>query len=288
MSDLRESVTAGALQSAREAAARNGLTITEIHDLEGERTVSSLFDQVWGTVGQPVLPSNLLHAITHAGNYLVGAWAEDQLVGAAFGFLGARSGTPYLHSHMTGVALNQQSRGVGLALKLHQRGWALEHGLDRIEWTFDPLIRHNAYFNLMKLGATVVDYHVDFYGDMPDGINAVDESDRVLVSWDLASERVQAAIEGKLQEIQVDRLRSEGASVVLDLDDTRPLVRAADGPRLLCHIPDDVPELRRTDPAAAAAWRKALRDTLGGALRDGYSATGMTRDGWYLLEKADP
>lgn len=274
-----------AVERGQEVAARIGVKILEIHDLEGERSVSSLFDRVWGTVGQPVLPSNLLHAITHAGNYLVGAWADEELVGAAFGFLGSRRETPYLHSHMTGVDPKRQASGVGLALKLHQRGWALSHGLTRIEWTFDPLIRHNAYFNLMKLGATIVDYHVNFYGDMADQINAGDESDRVLVSWDLLSERVGTATEGRLPEIDLERVRSEGASVALDLHRDAPVTGPAGAPRLLCHIPDDVVGLRRSDPAAASVWRRALRETFGEALRSGYQATGMTRDGWYLLEK---
>jgi predicted GNAT superfamily acetyltransferase len=31
-----------------------------------------------------------------------------------------------------------------------------------VTWTFGPLVRRNAYFNLVKLGATAVAFHKDF------------------------------------------------------------------------------------------------------------------------------
>lgn len=285
MSLRTEHVAERAVADAATAAARAGIEVKEIHDLEGEKQVSALFDRVWGKQDQPVLPSNLLHALTHAGNYLVGAWKADYLLGAAFGFFGSRGGETYLHSHMTGVDPDLQARGIGLALKLHQRAWALSRGLSRVEWTFDPLVRHNAFFNIMKLGATVIDYHDEFYGDMADSINAGDESDRVLVSWDLASERVDAALRGAVPDPEIDRLRSEGAVTVLDVEGDRPVIDEATAPTLLCHIPADIVALRKTDPVGALAWRRALRQTFGEAMRNGYRATSMTRDGWYVLER---
>ena len=275
-----------AAEAAQRAAGRAGVTLREIHDLEGEAAVSELFDRVWGTEGQPVMPANLLHAVSHAGNYLAGAWHHDQIIGAAFGFLGQDGRGIYLHSHMTGVDPASQRSGVGFALKLHQRAWALERGLDRVEWTFDPLVRRNSYFNLVKLGAQIVDYHVNFYGDMVDGINSGDESDRVVVSWDLASQRVVEAAERGLPEPNVESWRDAGALVALDYDDDhRPLPADSRAPLLLCHIPEDVVELRRRDPEAALDWRRALRSTFGHALQNGHKAKVITRNGWYVLEQ---
>ena len=62
-------------------------------------------------------------------------------------------------------------------------------------WTADPLVRGNAFFNLVKLGATMVAYHENFYGLLEDGLNAGD-SDRVVLRWDLASDRAVRAAEG--------------------------------------------------------------------------------------------
>lgn len=272
--------------TARAAADRAGVSISEVRDLAGEAAVAALFDRVWGTDGAPVMPANLLHAVTHAGNYLAAAHDGDRLVGGAFGFLGERNGEIYLHSHMTGVDPDVQRAGVGFALKLHQRAWAMARNLARVEWTFDPLVRHNSYFNLVKLGAEIVDYYENFYGAMPDGINQGDESDRVVVSWDLASARVTAACERGLDEPDLDRLRADGAVVALDYEDElRPLPARVQAPLLLCHIPEDVVALRHTHPDAARVWRQALRESLGTALRNGHRAVAITRSGWYVLEQ---
>lgn len=275
-----------AADDAQSAAQRAGVTVREIRDLAGEAAVSELFDRVWGTIGQPVMPANLLHALLYAGGYLSGAFADDRLVGGAFGFLGRDEDELYLHSHMTGVDPEVQRSGIGYALKLHQRAWALRHRLRRVEWTFDPLIRHNSYFNLVKLGAVIVAYRPNFYGDMADVINAGDESDRVVVSWDLASLRVRTACAQGLGEPDLDRLQESGAKVVLDYEDERqPVQSVVDAPVLLCHIPEDVVALRRRDPAAARRWRYALRTTFGEAIQQGHQATAITRSGWYVLER---
>ena len=47
--------------------------------------------------------------------------------------------------------------------------------------------------------------------------------------------------------------------------------------------PDDIVVLRRTDPAAASAWRLRLREELGAPLTDGAEVVGFTRQGDYLV-----
>lgn len=275
-----------AARSAEMAASRARVSVSEVHDLAGELAVAKLFDLVWGSETLPVMPTNMLHAVAHAGNYLAAAYDGERMMGAAFGFLGERDGEIYLHSHMTGVHPESQRSGIGFALKLHQRAWAMSRGLSRIEWTFDPLIRHNSYFNLVKLGAEIVDYYENFYGEMPDGINSGDETDRVVVSWDLRSSRVATACEGGLPEPDLDQLRAAGAEVALDYDDEkRPVPTDARAPLLLCHIPKNVVALRKTDPKAALLWRRALRASLGTALHNGHRAVAITRNGWYVLEQ---
>ena len=50
-------------------------------------------------------------------------------------------------------------------------------------------------------------------------------------------------------------------------------------------VPEDIVELRRRDAPLARTWRLALRDAIAAARADGYSATAMTRDGRYVLER---
>src|SRR3954464_11796779 len=96
-----------------------------------------LLAEIWGEPG-PVSPE-MLRDLGYAGGYTSGAWIGDELVGVSAGFL-ARHGTELLlHSHISGVQPGRQGGNVGFALKQHQRAWALEQGIEAIEWTFDPL-----------------------------------------------------------------------------------------------------------------------------------------------------
>ena len=181
--------------------------------------VVSLFERTWGAGRSP--DASLLRALDHAGNTVLvatsdadtaaaaapsdggpsaRAGAEPAFVGAALGFLGWAGGI-HLHSHMTAVAPGLRGGGVGYALKLFQRAVCLEHGVDEMRWTFDPLIRRNAHFNLVKLGAEVTDFHPDFYGRLDDAISGSDRSDRFEVRWRLDSPRVLAALAGSARPL---------------------------------------------------------------------------------------
>jgi predicted GNAT superfamily acetyltransferase len=178
-----------------------------------------------------------------------------------------------------------RGRNVGFALKLHQRAWALRRGVSTISWTFDPLIRRNAYFNVAKLAARPTEYLTNFYGDMRDGINSGDDTDRLLVRWELDAPAVGAA--AARRSAITDARLMPGATVALACGtDGRPAVAdpAGDGV-LLVAVPPDAEGMRRTDPGAAKAWRAALREVLGGLLTDGARVTGFDRAGWYVVEQ---
>jgi predicted GNAT superfamily acetyltransferase len=220
----------------------------EMHD------AVTLFSQVWGAA-TPLVGVELLQAIAHSGGYVVGAFDGDRLIGASFGFLGRHAGAESLHSHVTGILPGVQLGGVGRQIKNHQREWAAERNIGWITWTFDPLVRRNAWFNIEVLGAHVASYLRDFYGTLDDAINAGDETDRLLVAWptDAAADRPSGPA---------------GAATI----------RVA--------TPDDIVRLRRTDPGDAHDWRLRVRDELGGALDAGGVVTGFTRDGEYLVARA--
>ena len=150
--------------------------------------VVGVFDTVWGST-PPVVTVELLTAVAHAGGYVSLARDHERrgapAVGASLGILARHDGAPALHSHVTGLVADARGTGAGRTLKLHQREWAAANGLDWIVWTFDPLVRRNAWFNLAVLGARVREYLPSFYGTMSDAINAGDESDRLLVVWDV-------------------------------------------------------------------------------------------------------
>ena len=256
--------------------------IRELDDLTDLNALAELFAVVWGRPAEPPINSDILKALAVSGNYLSGAFEDGRLIGGLVGWLG---GTPpghlHVHSHILGVLPGSQRHGLGFDLKQHQRRWCLERGITVAQWTFDPLVRRNAYFNLTKLGASASEYLVNFYGPMADGINAGQESDRLLITWRLDSKRAESAAAGRPAVVDIT-----GAEPILhERSDGQPSASRSSAAKQLVQVPDDIVALRREDPARARAWRVAVRDALGESLRAGHAVTGVTRDGWYVLER---
>ncbi len=229
------------------------VTVRTIGSREEFVAHEALMQDVWG-MSTPLVTLELLTALAHSGGYVAAAFHDDRMVGASVGFLADHHGERALHSHVTGVVDSMRHAGIGRAIKLHQRAWAAERTLAWITWTFDPLVRRNAWFNIAILGADVDAYLPSFYGPMTDAINAGDDSDRLLMAWD-----VSAPV----------RAHPRDGSDVADA--------------LLVATPADIVELRRTDPAAVRTWRSDTRRALTAAFTEGRKVVGFTRDGSYVI-----
>lgn len=251
--------------------------IRELKELQDLHAASRLFDDLWQR-STPAMAPELLRALTHSGSYAAGAYVGGRLVGAGVGFLGRHEGQWCLHSHIVGVIPEAQGQGVGFAIKQHQRQWTYQAGIPVITWTFDPLVRRNAAFNLGRLGARAVAYYPNFYGPMDDGFNANEDTDRLLIVW--SSDPTPPPPD------QDPSLPPEAAEIALDQDEYGgPDVRQVSGPLLRCRMPDDIVALRRRDPVLARAWRLALRHALADTLAAGGAIQTATPDGWYLLQR---
>jgi predicted GNAT superfamily acetyltransferase len=156
---------------------------------------------------------------------------------------------------MTAVLDAYRDRGVGYLLKVDQWHWAKKNNYQEITWTFDPLVRRNAKLNLLKLGADIASYHPNFYGDMPDALNAGDESDRVLASWKVVGEK------------PVSR------SAIID-----PTVSD-----ILIAIPEDIVAIREKDLAENLKWRHKVRDQFVSALANGGKVVGFSENSEYVV-----
>jgi len=283
-------VPAEAEEAAARAAKAAGVAVRELATLTELEAAIALFDEVWvPEAGNSSVRLDLLRALTKAGNYASGAYdlASGQLLGACVGFFGPPSHAE-LHSHIAGVRPAGLGRSVGFTLKVHQRAWCLRRGVRVIAWTYDPLIRRNAYFNLVKLGAEPVEYLRNFYGVMDDAINGGTETDRMLVHWELASAAAAQASAGSARPASFAAERERGAVVALRADDHGRPVRGpilADVGRraVLVGVPADIEAMRLSDPELAAAWRSALRDALVPPLASGGRVTGFERAGWYVV-----
>ena len=230
-----------------------GMTVRELRTAESTENASRLLQRVWRGAAAPV-PPNILRTVQHTGGYAFGVYDErDEMVAASLGLLTSAG----LHSHITGVDVGGQRRGLGYALKQHQREWALERGIDVITWTCDPLVRRNVVFNLHALGATVADYLPNFYGAMLDELNRGEATDRFELHWDLRSPAATQAQQGRL-----------------------PLLPEAG---TLVPLPDDIEALRATDLAAASRWRHSVRDAVLASLAAGERVLGVTASGSLVL-----
>lgn len=210
---------------------------------------SAVLSEVWGG-DRTGMPANLLRALAHAGNYAVGLYDGEQMIGASVGFL-ATPEELSLHSHITGIVAGFRGQGLGRMLKQHQREWALPRGIGRITWTFDPLVARNAAFNLRAVGARVSEYLIDHYGAMDDGVNRGDETDRLFVTWHL-----NGPVATPLQE--------------------RDIVTTVE-------VPGDIERLRREAPGEALDWRYRVREAFLGLTEDGFVVGGFDDRGYLFV-----
>lgn len=245
--------------------------------------------ETWGDA--VTVPSNMLFASVHVGAFLALAIAGDDAIGFVYSFYGVKDWRFVHHSHMLAVLAAYRSTNVARDLKSAQRDYCLEQGLELVTWTMDPLQSRNARFNLAKLGAYASEYHDDFYGEMPDKLNAGMPSDRFVIEWPIATDRVN------------HRLRDEDPIASLaDAEREVPYLLRAEGDRpggegrldgshLLVATPWDIDAIKRKDIGLAREWRLAQRRTLGAALKSGYAAVEyLVADerGAYLLIKRPP
>jgi predicted GNAT superfamily acetyltransferase len=176
---------------------------------------------------------------------------------------GWRDRKPFLHSHMTAVLDSYRDRGIGRRLKLFQRDDAISRGISLVEWTFDPFIIKNAYFNFILLGAIARRFLPNAYGITTSPLNGLLPTDRLIAEWHLRSDRVSRVLAGK----QVDKAISKRT------------VRIA--------IPSNFEGMRSADPSCAIKWQADVRAQFSKWLALGYTATTVrpTKTGMdYILE----
>ena len=220
-----------------------------------QKAARDIFDKTWAMeLGTEITP-NLLQAMVHSGSYLTGAFIGEKCVGAAFAFP-ATNGGLHLHSHMTAVLDDYRDQGIGYALKIDQWQWAKKNNYKQITWTFDPLVARNARLNLIKLGVDISAYYPNFYGDMPDVLNAGDESDRVMASWKVYGEQ-------PLEK-----------SIIINPNSSDILIK----------IPDDIIDIRKRNFAESLKWRLRVREQFIEVLAKGGRVIGLTAEREYVLQ----
>jgi predicted GNAT superfamily acetyltransferase len=230
---------------------RNGVLVRPCHGIKEFEACIRVERAVWKSADLDVVPLPLFVVAAETGGQVIGAFHNSDLVGFTMAIAGWRDRKPLLHSHMTAVLDSYRDRGIGRRLKFFQREEALACGISLIEWTFDPSIAKNAYFNFMRLGAIARRYLPNAYGITTSPLHAGLPTDRLVAEWHLRSPRVRRVVAGK---------RATPAF-------SKKAVRIPIVPRL--------EGMKKDDPAQAARIQSELRAQFMNWLAQGYAATGV-------------
>ena len=285
--------------------------------------IEAIQRQVWPESETDVVPAHMLLAAVHNGGVVIGAFeTQDEqasatevgdrgsLVGFVFGFPGIYltpdGPRPKHASHMMGVLPANRNQGIGFALKRAQWQMVRHQGLDRITWTYDPLLSRNAYLNITRLGAVCNTYLRDAYGSMRDSLNVGLPSDRFQVDWWINTSRVVRRLSHKPRlALDLAHFLPAGARI---LNPTEPMadgwmrpgedvselkVKPDQDNLLLLEIPPDFLALKKTKPEVALAWRIHTRAWFEYLFSQGYLVTdfihlpGKSARSFYVLSHGE-
>lgn len=267
------------------------MLLRDLHSLDDFRRVTQLEAEIWGTREDSV-PAVLFAATVPRGAVLVGAFDGDDLVGVTYSFPALVHGRLIHWSHVTGVSASNRNAGVGFGLKQAQRDRVRALGIERIDWTFDPLQAANAHFNLRRLGAEVEHYEVNVYGELVNPLHGGLPTDRFIAQWWLDATGVRSRMD--------EERRAEapaGAGPVVnpvaavegwDACDWEAALPDA-GPRLRIAIPGRFTAMMAAAPDVAMRWRLTTRRLFQAAFANRFRVTDFDRSGQgggeYLLEQ---
>jgi len=232
-----------------------------------------LQEEIWGD--DDSVPASVLQVVSHVGGIVAGAFAADgELMGFVFGLPALVDGTIAHWSHVLGVRESARNAGVGRLLKEYQRAELARRGIDRMYWTYDPLVAKNAHLKLHLLGARVAEYVRDMYGTTTSPLHSGLATDRLIVVCDTGprlTRRSQPATRA-LARCPVLTPEPRPEDVIASIEDVvRPHT-------LLLEIPADFQLLAAQAPDRAARWHAATRANFEWALRNGYAVSGLHRD----------
>jgi predicted GNAT superfamily acetyltransferase len=261
---------------AHDAASAAGVTLRPLTTLEDADAIVRVMAATWGEE----MPRETIRALAGSGNVPWGALDGDDLIGYVLGWAAvAEADGLHEHSHMLAALPDRRHAGVGFALKLAQRASCLDRDIHLVRWTFDPLVARNAHLNINKLGAACDRFHRDYYGQMPDAINAGDRSDRLVVRWRLDPEPAVPAPPATAGFLVRSNGPADAPAPAVDDDMLAAVADAAPDDRAVAlQIPADHAALRAADPGLGAAWREATGASLEACVGAGLIALAFDPD----------
>ena len=269
------------------------ITYRDLTTLEEYAAVVDLERHIWGPGYDEVVPIPILAVTVKRGGILIGAFADDRLIGFVYSQPGIKHGKPTQWSHMLGVVDAFRSAGVGYELKRRQRDRTLAMGLDLIEWTYDPMQAMNAHLNFAKLGVVVDEYEENVYGESTSPLHRGNPTDRFVAEWWIRKPHVERRLTpaGPLTLRTSEVAEAQPINSVAAVGDWLESVDvdlSLEATRLVVDIPTGFTEMLARAPELALAWRICTRAIFTTYFDRGYRAVDFLLDraggkGTYLL-----
>ncbi|HSM06636.1 MAG TPA: hypothetical protein VK858_18575, partial [Longimicrobiales bacterium] len=151
-----------------------------------------------------------------------------------------------------------------------------------------PLVARNAHLNLNRLGARIVDYVPDMYGETDSPLHRGTGTDRLIVSWPLDDDPEAGRGPGSGDDFGPGPDAAPGR----DAPDAVPVVNpwpesGASGPRLddlpsdaplvAIQIPRDILAIQQASLEEASSWRRSTRAAFLALGERGYGVVGFER-----------
>jgi predicted GNAT superfamily acetyltransferase len=229
-------------------------TIRQCETLEEFEACLQMQRDVWQFSDLDVTPLRSFVITRRGGGFTLGAFDGSNKM---LGFTHALASfdeklRPYYYSQMLAVEPGLQNAGIGVRLKLAQRGHAFKTGVPLFTWTFDPLQSRNAYLNIVKLGVVVRRYYVNYYGNKStSAFHRGLDTDRLFVEWWVRSSHVASALAGA----------------------GRP-----DKPEAIVEIPRDIEAIKGQDIDESRRWQLRVREGFQKCLNEGLYCAGFEAD----------
>ena len=246
------------LRSILSAVSDDGITIRPLGAPQEYEACVALQRDIWGQDFLDVVPATILMVSQMVGGVASGAFGDaERLLGFVFGISGVRNGLTAHWSNMLAVRPEARRLGLGRRLKLHQRDLLLAVGVERVYWTFDPLVARNARLNLTTLGASPIEYVTNMYGDTGSRLHRGLDTDRFIVEWRLLDPAVERALAGEPVPLAEAALASP--IVTCDAPDPAADTPLPDAPWVRVELPADVEHLKTAAPEMTRRWQRGQR-----------------------------
>lgn len=249
---------------------KDAIVIRPLSDMKEFRACHKVQAISWGLKDmEEVVPDHLLFTTQKNGGLVMGAFMGKELIGFSYGIIGLTLQNQVTFcSHLLAVLPEHRGLSIGYRLKLAQREEIMKKGISTITWTFDPLETANAKLNITKLGGIARTYYINHYGDL-NGINKGLPSDRLLIEWHLATDRVKSIIKGK--DIQYPQEAFKALELIPSREGPEPLIKSfQEKEAILLEIPTKIQKIKSDNSTLALKWRIALRNALCHYFNEGY------------------